>query len=289
LSTPYRLIAIDLDGTLLDPRGVVTPRTKQAIHRCLQAGILVCFATGRNWTESRMVLDAVGHYASAVFAGGALIVDTEKQVILHRMKMDATLAARICGLFERNGQCALALQDIERTGLDYLVSQHIPMNRATRDWMDFVRPTVRQVTDLRSPARHEHTIRVSICADPSDVADLSRQVAAEFDPASVLVLSMHVPTYGVDIMEVFDPAINKWNGVLQVAQRHGITPDQIVAIGDDINDVPMLRGAGLGVAMGNATPMAKAAADRVIGTNTDEGLAQFLEALLDQHLVSRAE
>ena len=68
----YRMIAIDLDGTLLSPDGRVTPRTKTAVHGALAAGMLVCFATGRNMTESQMVLDAVAHYDTAVFVGGAI-------------------------------------------------------------------------------------------------------------------------------------------------------------------------------------------------------------------------
>src|SRR5207244_11185583 len=97
--------------------------------------------------------------------------------------------------------------------------------------------------------------------------------------------SLYVPAYGVEVLEVFDPAVNKWEGVLHVARRHGIEPEEIVAVGDDLNDLPMLRHAGLGVAMGNARPEAKAAAKRVIGSNAEEGLAKFLEELVATHAV----
>ena len=85
----YKLIAIDLDGTLLSPLGQVTPRTKAAVHRCLEAGMLVCFATGRSFTESEMILEAVAHYDSAVFVGGAMVIDTKQRVTLHRVLMEA--------------------------------------------------------------------------------------------------------------------------------------------------------------------------------------------------------
>src|SRR5688572_23986822 len=110
-SPTYRMIAIDLDGTLLSPEGKVTDRAKAAIHRCLSAGLLVCFATGRNWTESRTVLEAVAHYDTAVFVGGAMVVDTKQRLTLHRTMMEPALAAEICGYFESHGQAALALQD----------------------------------------------------------------------------------------------------------------------------------------------------------------------------------
>src|ERR1700748_876251 len=96
----YRMIVIDLDGTLLSPKGEGTLRSKQAVGKCLEAGLLVCFATGRNWTESRTVLDAVGHYPTAVFVGGAMVVDTKHRLTLHRTMMDPVLAGDICGYFE---------------------------------------------------------------------------------------------------------------------------------------------------------------------------------------------
>src|SRR5918993_5276283 len=124
----YRMIAIDLDGTLLSPRGEVTPRVKAAVHRALDAGLLVCFATGRNWTESRTVLDAVEHYDSAVFVGGAMVVDTKNEVVLHRMMMQPDLARELCTHLEAAGHAVLALQDTTTAGFDYLVTADIAVN-----------------------------------------------------------------------------------------------------------------------------------------------------------------
>src|SRR5215207_4054278 len=124
------MIAIDLDGTLLSPRNEVTQRTKDAVHRALKAGLLVCFATGRNWTESRTVVEAVEHYASAVFAGGAMVVDTERDVTLHKMMMDPGLAAEVCRHLEGEGHAVLALQDTDAAGVDYLVTGEAPLNDA---------------------------------------------------------------------------------------------------------------------------------------------------------------
>ena len=97
-----------------------------------------------------------------------------------------------------------------------------------------------------------------------------------------------VPAYGVQVLEVFDPAVNKWEGILHLARRHQIDPAQIVAIGDDVNDLPMVRQAGLGIAMGNGHPDLRAAAARVIGANTEDGLAIFLEELIAQGAVEPA-
>jgi hydroxymethylpyrimidine pyrophosphatase-like HAD family hydrolase len=80
--------------------------------------------------------------------------------------------------------------------------------------------------------------------------------------------------------------VNKWEGILQVARMHGIDREQIVAIGDDVNDLTMIASAGLGVAMGNARPEVAAVAKRVIGRNDQDGLAEFLEELVATHAVT---
>ena len=259
----YRMIAIDLDGTLLSPKGEVTPRAKEAVQRCLSAGLLICFATGRNWTESRAVLDAIEHYPTAVFVGGAMVIDTERDVTLHRTMMPTTalaLAAEVCEFLETHGHAVLALQDIGTAGVDYLVSGDVPLNHATSQWMAATRSKVHKVGRL-GRYQHDHTIRVGICATPTEIGLVKQELGDRFGDR-IVFQNLLVPAYAVEVLEIFDPAVNKWEGVLHVARRHGVEPEQIVAIGDDVNDIPMIRNAGLGVAMGNARPEVKAVAKR---------------------------
>ena len=283
----YRMIVIDLDGTLLLPSGQVSARTRAAVHAALDAGLLVCFATGRNWTESRAVLDDVGHYPTAVFAGGAMVIDTDQQVTLHRTRMEPPLASEVCGLLESMGHAVLALQEHGTNGVDYLITDAVPVNEATRLWMAVTQNTLRHVPNLRDDP-HEHTIRVGIVAPPEEVQTALAALTARFGDR-VVCQNLNVPTYGVEVLEIFDPAVNKWEGVLHIARKHEIRSDQIVAIGDDMNDLPMIQRAGLGVAMGNARPEVLAAAKRIIGRNTEEGLAIFLEELVAEHLVIPAD
>jgi len=277
------MIAIDLDGTLLSPEGKVTERTKSAIHRCLSAGMLVCFATGRNWTESRAVLEMVDHHHHAVFAGGAMVIDTQSDVTLHRQGVDAALSREVCGVLEENGHAVLALQDTGAAGVDYLVSDEVPLNVETVHWMSITSAKVHHVSRL-STYSHENTIRLGIVAAPEEVGKVYEQLQQRFGER-VLCQRIFVPQAGVEVLEIFDPAVNKWEGILHVARHHGVEPQQLSAIGDDVNDVPMLSQAGLGVAMGNAREVAKTAAKKIIGSNGEEGLAAFLEELVAQHSV----
>lgn len=283
----YKMIAIDIDGTLLSPLGDVTPRTRAAVHKALEAGLLVCFATGRNFTESRAVLEAIGHYDSAVFVGGAMVIDTKLGATLHRTLMDGELARRLCDFFESRGHAVLAMQDTGHAGVDYLISRGMPLNDATQRWMSVTAAAIHREDDL-SHHSHQHTMRVSIVAPPELIEAAQRQLLEVFG-TSIVSHRLVVPAYGVEVLEVFDQAVNKWEGILHVARRHGIEPREIIAIGDDINDMPMIKNAGLGVAMGNANPQLQAAADQVIGHNRDDGVAVFLEELIDHHMVERID
>ncbi len=96
-------------------------------------------------------------------------------------------------------------------------------------------------------------------------------------------LSIHVlrsPRYTGFMCEIAPAGVSKWSGVLHVAELSGIACDQICAVGDDVNDIPMIQGAGLGVAMGNALPEVKAAADRIAPGHDSDGLVAVVEWLL---------
>src|SRR5438874_8096663 len=151
----YRMIAIDLDGTLLAPDGTVSPRAKAAVHKALAAGLLVCFATGRNFTESQMVLDAVEHYSTAVFVGGAMVIDTRHRKTLHRMGMQPQLAREVCELFESLGHAALALQDTAAAGVDYLATADVKLDEATSQWMEVTAAKIERFSRLANHP-HEH-------------------------------------------------------------------------------------------------------------------------------------
>lgn len=277
------MIAIDLDGTLLSPLGQVSPRVRAAIRRALDAGLLIVFATGRNHTESRTVLDAVQHYDTAVFVGGAMVVDTRDGMTLHRVLMDPGLARGLCRDIESLGQAALVLQDTNQAGVDYLITADVPLHPQLHRWLEATEAAVDLVSDLATRS-HDHTVRVGMVAE-SSTASTARQLLDDRYAGRIFHHSIFVPAYGMEVIEVFDPSVNKWEGILHVARQRGIDPSQIIAIGDDINDLHMIRNAGLGVAMGNAVPLIKQCARRVIGSNADEGLAEFLEELIEHRAV----
>lgn len=272
------MLALDLDGTVLLPDGNPTPRTISAIAAASRAGYRVCIATGRNYTESRQIISKLGMSGECVFVGGAVVIDTATGKTLHRTAMYPRLAAEVCEVVESMGHAALALQDTGHTGLDYLITGEIPVFDATVKWLASLKMNVEYFPRLALHP-HPHTLRVGICCSTRDAAPVLEQLQARFGDRTMMHCLL-VPGSNSEVVEVFDPAVSKWEGIRFIARRHQIAPEQIIAVGDDMNDLHMIRHSGMGVAMGNSRHALKEAADLVIDTNLNDGLGRFIDDLL---------
>ena len=272
------MLALDLDGTILSSDGTVSQRTLDAVRAASAAGYRICVATGRNYTESRFAIERLSIRGECIFVGGAIVIDTATGRTLHRTAMDSAIAAEVCALFESLGHAALALQDTFESGLDYLITKSIPIRLATRAWMDAMEMGIEYVPSLGSHL-HRHTLRVGVCCETPEADAVMEQLQRHFGNRTMMH-RLRVPGAQCEVVEVFDPAVSKWEGINFIIGRNHIAPHQVIAVGDDMNDLQMIQHSGLGVAMGNARPALKQAADLVIGENSENGLAVFLEELL---------
>ncbi len=279
-----KLIALDLDGTTLDPTGRPAPATIAAIHRVVEAGIKVVFATGRTYGESRGVIRSIGHTPPSVFAGGANVVDTASGQSLHTHPMPGDTARRLISHIASLGHAALALQDTAKAGRDYWVSHHAPLHRETTDWFA-EHDCVWDVHEDLTIAPHEHTIRIGVVDNTALVQAVHASVKALF-PAEMLNCHTLTLDNGVSVLECFDPRVNKWLGISQLAADWDIPASDVIGVGDENNDLPMFRSVGLAVAMGNARPQVKEKAHLVIGDNRSDGLAVFLNSIVDGRVFS---
>ena len=276
---PY-LFGIDLDGTLLSPTGDVTDRTRAAIHAVLDAGHHVCFSTGRNGMEAATVFAAVGHEAIAVLVSGAIVVDTRDGRVLRRGHMHADLAAELCKAIEDVGEVSIAYQDRKETGLDYIVSANGNVHSSQDSWIELTGQRLERRPTLAT-FDHSKTLRVSAITGLIGAARVRSAIAEKFADR-VYIHSILIEHGTAEIVELFDPTVNKWQGLRIAAGELGIDPANIIAVGDDTNDLPMVRNAPLGLAMGNARQELKDVAKMVIGRNSEDGLAAFLEAWLKE-------
>jgi hypothetical protein len=244
----------------------------------LAAGHKVIFATGRNYVEARQIFDNVNHHDLVVLVSGAVVIDTRTRQTFYRSQMAPGLAGELCGAIERCGYAAVALQDRHATGIDYLVSQGRVVHEALHSWMRHSDQKIVERTDL-GHFPHEHTMRVSAVLNFKQAAELKASIEREFE-LRAYVHGVIVHHEGAEILEMFDPRVNKWNGVKRVAEHYGIPLERTICVGDDQNDLPMIKNAGLGLAMGNARAEVKGIAKRVIGSNAHDGLAEFIETWL---------
>jgi len=293
VSHRYDLIAIDLDGTLLDSTGRVSPRCAEAIGLARAAGITVTVCTGRGLKECAFALEQIEQLDPVVVAGGSIVACPRERRTLHRFPMDPELVRRTVDQFVANDHPVLVLKDTDGAGYDYLVvvgeDEH-PLDPVTRWWFESMRVSVRTVRSLDEDEHPEHSVRVGVCGVSSTLTEMvgiltevvGDRVTMHNFPA--VVAPEHARAWGgertINILELFDREANKWSAITRVANDRGIEARRIAAIGDQVNDVAMLEGAALGIAMGNAVDDVRRVADRQTRTNDEGGVAHAIEQIL---------
>ena len=284
--TAYGIIALDLDGTLLDGGGKISAANRAAIAAAQAAGVLVVPNTGRSWRESRKVLrqfPVPDDGQVGVFVTGAAISDVATGKTVDSAVIEPQLAMQIVTHLADLPEAVLVFRDAELAGHDYLVTGRGMLSANTQWWFQSTAATVRfqsrvKLVDL------QHTLRVGIVADGEQASAVARWLSETMGD-SVLVQSFEAvqPTrqsQSVHVLEVFARGVDKWRGLDWIARRHGVEPARIAVIGDGVNDLAAIRLAGCGIAMGNADDDVKTAADRITSDCHNDGVAHAIEQLL---------
>ncbi|MBI5863132.1 MAG: HAD family hydrolase [Planctomycetes bacterium] len=275
---PYRLIAIDLDGTLLDSKGNLPPMNRVRLHRAHEAGVKIVLCTGRSFTETRPVIDQIGLDLDAtVTVGGALITDVASGATLEAAPIPRSLAEEAVSWFQTRGFAVLWLHDRFVAGDDGFAIDGRRRHRAFDVWLSRSGCLMQSCTKMPN-ARHE-PLRVTIVEDEPALLDLAPSFRDRFD-GRLSHNMIHVPAYGFSVIEAFAGSVNKWSGIERLCRRWKIDPRETAAIGDDVNDIAMLSAAGMGIAVANAKPEAKAAARRTTASNDEGGVARAIDELL---------
>jgi Cof subfamily protein (haloacid dehalogenase superfamily) len=271
----YDALVLDIDGTLLDEQGRMHTRTKKALARARAEGVVVMLATGRSHWGCRDVVDGLGLEAPSVVLNGAAVYSRQEDRLIEHYAIPeefvedliafATRAQLLPVLSCLTAQYTREPLEGERkllTGFRHL--ERVKTHELPR--RDVVRLTFFSRTHESSDALHAEVLRTAG----------DRPAYFTHFPLSAL------PGFRSSLAQVVDvqPACDgKAEAMRVLAQRYAIPAERVVAVGDANNDLPMLKAAGMGVAMGNATLEAKAAAKRVIGHNDSDALGQLVEEL----------
>ncbi|MDR7167638.1 Cof subfamily protein (haloacid dehalogenase superfamily) [Nocardia kruczakiae] len=263
-----KMVATDVDGTLLDEWERVTPRTRTAVAALIADGVPFVLATGRppRWIDP--VIEGLGFPPLCVCGNGAVIYDSAADRILHTSTLDVESLAWIADLAERVlPGCGLAAERVGRSAHDAATPQFVSSPEYEHAWLN---PDDTQVSrqEVISASAIKMLIRLRGTPSAQMQSALEPHLAGRADI-----------TYSTNngLIELSAPGITKAAGLSVVAERLGVDAAAILAFGDMPNDVPMLRMAGHGVAMGNAHPEALAAADEITASNSEDGVARVLE------------
>ena len=262
------LIASDVDGTLLNPDERVSARTRDAVRAAMAGGAQFVLATGRPPRWIPPVVEELGFAPMAVCANGAVIYDAETDRVVSARTLPVDTLTELAEITARVVPgSGLAVERIGRSAHDTATPQFVSAPGYEHAWLN---PDNTEVSyeDLLSAPAVKLLVRKTGMPSSELAAKLARHVGILGDI-----------TYSTDdgLVEISAIGISKAVGVDEVARRWEITAEDVLAFGDMPNDVPMLRWAGHGVAMGNAHPEAVAAADEVTAPNGEDGLALVLE------------
>lgn len=262
----YGLIALDLDGTLLDSRARISAGNAAAISACHAAGVRVTLATGKLLAATRHMCRDLGITEPQITANGAVIINAAPEAVLHVDPLPvAGYQAAMAALAEYGlPMAAYTPFAIHTPGpdprLDVLVAIHEPPPRvvpdiATRAAIDGA-PFVKVLTVLEQGRPETPAIEAAL--------------RARFEPALTVVRTSAL------FFEFLAPGVDKGRALRRLAAILGVPMDRVLAIGDSYNDLALLQAAGLGVAMANAPPEVQAVADAVTLDNDHDGVAAAL-------------
>ncbi len=258
-----RLIASDLDGTLLRSDGTLSDRTARAVQACEDAGMTMVIATGRppRWIDR--IGDQLGHRGTAICCNGALIYDLAVGEVVSSTMLAPEVAAEIASQLRRTFPGVLfAVESATYLGLE-------PAWKTV--WTP---PEGTRFGDVGALLT-EPVVKLLARLDGGEVEAALAATAAELAGVAEVTWSG-----GQHLLELSAPGVSKGVALAALASAFGIEASAAVAFGDMPNDLDMLAWAGRGLAVANAHPTVLAVADGVVGANDDDGVAAELESLL---------
>ncbi|MEQ8317907.1 MAG: HAD hydrolase family protein [Phycisphaerales bacterium] len=290
----YDLIAIDLDGTLVGRTGAVSQENLEAVWRARRAGIGVTICTGRVLSECHAVLDMLEQLDPVVVSGGAQIACGRERRTLDGLSLESSLIDRVTELASGLDLAMMIQKERDHAGYDYVIlpasdDPDAELHPVLKLWkVDKNKNEAMGVSyciGREGPMHHIPSVRAVASGSASEVAKLSEALANELAGLAMFhafPLSTHVPEDAEPphVLEVFPHSADKWSALQKLVDRVGVSHDRIAAIGDQANDLHMLEGAALGVAMGEAPDFVKAKADRIAEPCAEHGVALTIDRIL---------
>jgi hydroxymethylpyrimidine pyrophosphatase-like HAD family hydrolase len=295
-----RLIAIDMDGTLLNSEGRVSPRNISAIRSAESVGAEIVVATGRRHSYAMRVLRHLNLAStSALVSSNGTVIRTIGSKLLDRIHMSIPTALWLCEILDDfRSKLVITFDLVDSNGEDSrgaLVVEHLDdLHASIGRWMHSNEPYIQQVDRLEDSLQMHPPIQMMLCGSIDLMQQAERLLLqhpfvtpvgeTEAENARITLHRTTYPEKDLSILDILPASCSKASGLAQVAKSHGLRPEHILAIGDNWNDVPMLRFAGQAVLMANAPAdlieLAQESGWVIAPSNDDDGVAVAIEAAL---------
>lgn len=264
---PIRLLALDLDGTVFTDDKRITPTTLQALEEAIAAGVVVIPATGRPLDGLPQAFLEIPGVKYALTCNGAAVWRLADRTKLVDMTFSTSQSLDAMAMMEQY-RCTV---DIYVDGKVYTTPESLQNAElyAPANMLEYIRATRKPVDNLKEMIRQQNARVEKLNMFFFDPDERSRALA-QVQGCSWILPSWSMP----ENLELNAAGVDKGQGMLALASRLGIAPEQTMACGDSVNDLAMLKAAGLGVAMGNAAPDIQAQADAVTDSNQADGVAK---------------
>lgn len=259
---PYKMLALDLDNTLLSKDLTMTPAAKAALARLLDRGVLATLATGRMYPSAAYYAKMAGVACPLACYNGALIQSAQPGGYRLLRPLSAEKARKIAE-FCRRRQYYVQLYN----------NDQILVERRTEETEidpDLMHNQCVEIGDL-TQTEYGPTPKMIVAAPPDQTAGIRRELEEEFGDSVTLAASKDY------LVEIMDKGVSKASALEIICKNMGIKPEEVVCCGDNSNDAAMIQWAGLGVAVGNAAPAIKELADYVAQRTYGDAVAEVIE------------
>ncbi|MBD3308829.1 Cof-type HAD-IIB family hydrolase [candidate division KSB3 bacterium] len=261
----YKVLVSDLDSTLLTTQRVITPRTVRAFEQAKEQGKYVTFATGRNYLSALPTITTLEPNAPLILYNGSRIEDPQTRNVLYAKNLKNAYACKAFDL-NRRFQIHVSVYCDDEIYIETLTPE-------AQEFMEKEHVTCHPVGDLTTFLAGRDPIKLLFIGDPEKLHRYAQEYRA-IDGNSELVGSE--ATY----LEILPEGVSKGVALRHLAEYLGVTLEEIIAVGDNPNDIDMVQEAGLGVAVANAHPDVKRVADLITESNDQDGVAKIIEEYL---------
>lgn len=288
----YKLIAVDLDGTMLNPYGVVTQKTKDVIQETINKGVEVVIASGRPIDSIQSIANEIGSNRYFIAGNGALIYDIQNEKIIYDRFLPKDKVLEIIKICEENSISYNVYTDqtILATALKYNVLYYQKENLKKEESKQTKISIIENMYEYVKNKEEDKFLKMTICDDNKAIFQAVIRKLRKIKGIEVLDVS-HMSrktikqgtqeiTISYYYTEITLQNVDKWEALVYLIDQLNIKKEEVIAIGDNMNDKKMIQEAGFGVAMEGSTPLVTQVADYVTTSNQEDGVAKVLEKFI---------